>query len=37
MEVNHYRGMRDQREWPVRMRRGNEDEWPFIVLEFTTM
>jgi len=37
MEVNHYRGMRDQREWPVRMRRGNDDEWPFIVLEFTTM
>lgn len=34
LEVKHYRGMRDQREWPTRMRRGNEDEWPFIVLEF---
>jgi len=34
MEVKHYRGMRDEREWPTRMRRGNEDEWPFIVLEF---
>jgi 5S rRNA maturation endonuclease (ribonuclease M5) len=34
MEVKHYRGMRDQREWPTRMRRGNEDEWPFIVLDF---
>ena len=36
MEVKHYRGMRDEREWPTRMRRGNEDEWPFIVLEFLT-
>lgn len=34
LEVKHYRGMRDEREWPLRMRRGNEDEWPFIVLEF---
>jgi replicative DNA helicase len=37
LEVKHYRGMRDQREWPTRMRRGNEDEWPFIVLEFLTL
>jgi len=34
LEVNHYRGMRDQREWPTRMRRGHDDEWPFVVLEF---
>ena len=34
LEVKHYRGMRDEREWPTRMRRGTEDEWPFIVLEF---
>lgn len=34
IEIKHYRGMRDEREWPTRMRRGNEDEWPFIVLEF---
>jgi 5S rRNA maturation endonuclease (ribonuclease M5) len=37
LEVRHYRGMRDQREWPVLMRRGNDDEWPFIVLEFSSM
>ena len=37
MEVKHYRGMRDQREWPTLMRRGNDDEWPFIVLEFSSM
>ncbi len=34
LEVNHYRGMRDQRDWPTRMRRGHDDEWPFVVLEF---
>jgi 5S rRNA maturation endonuclease (ribonuclease M5) len=37
MEVKHYRGMRDQREWPTLMRRGNDDEWPFVVLEFSSM
>jgi 5S rRNA maturation endonuclease (ribonuclease M5) len=37
MDVTHYRGMRDQREWPTRMRRGHDDEWPFIVLEFNTV
>tara|TARA_Y100000296_G_scaffold78128_1_gene100443 strand:- start:6231 stop:7916 length:1686 start_codon:yes stop_codon:yes gene_type:complete len=37
MDVTHYRGMRDQREWPLRMRRGTDGEWPFIVLEFTSM
>ena len=36
LEVQHYRGMRDEREWPTRMRRGREDEWPFIVLDFRT-
>jgi len=34
MDVTHYRGMREEREWPVRMRRGQDDEWPFIVTEF---
>jgi 5S rRNA maturation endonuclease (ribonuclease M5) len=37
MEVKHYRGMRDQREWPTLMRRGLDDEWPFVVLEFSSM
>ncbi len=37
LEVNHYRGMRDKREWPTLMRRGNDDEWPFVVLEFSDM
>ena len=34
LELKHYRGMRDDREWPTLMRRGEMDEWPFVVVGF---
>jgi hypothetical protein len=30
-EVRHYRGMRDERQWPKRLKRG--ETWPFEVIE----
>jgi hypothetical protein len=31
--VGHFRGARDQRDWPKQLARGTD--WPFVVLEFT--
>ena len=31
--VGHFRGARDQRDWPKQMARGTD--WPFVVLEFS--
>lgn len=31
-DVLHYRGMRDEREWPMKMQRG--DMWPFVVTQW---
>jgi len=31
--VGHFRGARDQRDWPTQMARGAD--WPFVVLEFS--
>ncbi len=35
VEVKHYRGMRDEREWPTGLRRG--EQWPFEATGFTSM
>jgi hypothetical protein len=31
--VGHFRGARDQRDWPKQLARGTD--WPFVVLEFS--
>lgn len=33
-EVKHFRGARDARQWPTRMKRGGKGNLPFEVLEF---
>ena len=35
VEVRHYRGMRDEREWPTGLKRG--EQWPFEATGFTSM
>lgn len=35
-DVGMFRGARDARHWPLKMRRGSEDDLPFHVLEYTT-
>jgi hypothetical protein len=33
-DVKHFRGERDERYWPVKMRRGKSGKWPFETIEF---
>lgn len=33
-EIKHFRGARDARQWPVRMKRGGKGNLPFEVMEF---
>lgn len=33
-DVKHFRGERDERYWPVKMRRGKSGKWPFETIDF---
>jgi 5S rRNA maturation endonuclease (ribonuclease M5) len=33
-DVKHFRGERDERYWPIKMRRGKSGKWPFETIEF---
>lgn len=33
-DVKHFRGERDERYWPLKMRRGKSGKWPFETIEF---
>jgi len=33
-DVKHFRGERDERYWPVKMRRGKSGKWPFETIEY---
>lgn len=33
-DVKHFRGERDERYWPVKMKRGKSGKWPFETIEY---